>query len=61
MIGNDVLVRGYRNGERFAHRVPYKPKLFVPSHEGDWQSINGRKLAPVEQGSMRMHETSSTI
>jgi DNA polymerase elongation subunit (family B) len=53
LIGDNVLVRGYKDGERFAHRVPYKPKLFVPSHEGDWKSIEGRSLAPVEQGSIR--------
>jgi DNA polymerase elongation subunit (family B) len=53
LIGDSVLVRGYKDGERFAHRVPYKPKMFVPSHEGDWKSIDGRSLAPVEQGSIR--------
>jgi DNA polymerase elongation subunit (family B) len=53
LIGNDILIRGYRNGERYSHRIPYKPKLFVPSNDGDWQSIDGRKLGVVEQGSIR--------
>ena len=53
LIGNHILVRGRKNGERFSHRVQYNPKLFVPSHEGEWKSIEGRSLAPVEQGSIR--------
>jgi DNA polymerase elongation subunit (family B) len=53
LVQNHVLVRGRKNGERHSYRVEYKPKLFVPSHEGDWKSIDGRTLAPVEPGSVR--------
>ena len=34
MVGNDFLVRGYENGERFESRdAEYRPTLFLPDLE----------------------------
>jgi hypothetical protein len=29
--GNNILWRGYQDGERFAHKVPFKPSLYMPA------------------------------
>jgi len=52
-FGNSLLVRGYKNGHKFQDRVNFAPTLFVPSENGDWKSLDGTKLAPVELDSMR--------
>jgi DNA polymerase elongation subunit (family B) len=51
--GRNLLVRGYNNGTRFETKVPYKPKLFIPSSEGDWKTIYGQPLKPVNFDSMK--------
>ena len=28
-LGNNILYRGYKNGKRVAHKIPYKPTLYV--------------------------------
>lgn len=41
--GNNVLYRGYENGERVSRKVPFKPSLFVESNlQSDWKSFSGK-------------------
>ena len=55
--GNNILWRGYENGKRFSHRVPYKPTLYLhtkKSGEEGYKSLKGNfKLSPQKFGSMR--------
>jgi len=41
--GNFILHRGYKDGKRFAERVPYKPYLFVPNKDGEYRSLVGEQ------------------
>ena len=52
-FGNDILVRGYRDGNRYSERVRFSPTLYVPAEGGDWKSLTGRPLKPIEFDSMR--------
>ena len=53
-VGDNLLVRGYRNGKRFSDRVHYRPKLFVPSKkETIWHSIEGAPIEAMEFPGMR--------
>jgi len=47
---NDILLRGYENGQRVQHRVPYKPYMFVPSKLGDspYRNLKGKKYDRVD-------------
>ena len=40
LFRNDILLRGYENGQRVQHRIPYKPYLFIPSKTGNTQYRN---------------------
>jgi len=40
LFRNDILLRGYENGQRVQHRIPYKPYLFIPSKTGNSQYRN---------------------
>lgn len=53
---NKILWRGYENGERFSHTVPFSPTLYLHTKksEGDYKSLYGDKsLTPHKFGSMR--------
>ena len=53
--GNKILVRGYDDGVPFSERVPYKPRMFVPSKKPNpgWHDIRGLPLDRVDFESMR--------
>ena len=53
--GNNILVRGYDDGVAFSERVPYKPRMFVPSKKPNpgWHDIRGLPLDRVDFESMR--------
>jgi DNA polymerase elongation subunit (family B) len=52
--GNNILYRGFEDGENVARRIPYEPTLFVPTVENTgWRGIDGGFLAPVRLDSMR--------
>lgn len=43
--GNKILVRGYRNGERFTDTVAFTPSLFIKSDkESKYRTLNGVKV-----------------
>ena len=53
--GDNILVRGYDEKGAFAHRIPYKPTLYIsPKTKADasWSTIDGRALEPIELGSI---------
>ena len=44
-IGNDILVRGYKDGKRVKGRVEFKPTLYVPTkEETKFRTIDGRPV-----------------
>ena len=53
--GNKILYRGYENGERVQHKIPYKPSLYVESSKatGKYKTLYGKSVEPIEFGSMR--------
>lgn len=52
-FGNTILWRGYEDGVPFMRREQYRPKLFLPSKDGDYTSlIERRRLSPRAFDSM---------
>ena len=58
--GNNLLVRGYKNGKRYATKVKYQPTFFVSTSfnsfhedESSWRSLCGRPVGKVKIDSMR--------
>ena len=54
--GNNILWRGYNNGERFSHKVPFKPTLFMGSKNatGKYTALNGgTAVEPKKFANMR--------
>jgi DNA polymerase elongation subunit (family B) len=51
--GNNLLYRGYEDGQKIQKRIKYQPTLFVATPKGTWKSIDGIKCAPVMMDSMR--------
>jgi len=52
--GNEVFIRGIRNGKRFAEKVPYRPLLFFPNGEepGPWRTPSGQLLTAMRQANI---------
>jgi len=52
--GNNILVRGYKDGHRFKTKVEYKPTLYVPTrNESKFRTIDGRTVDEINPGTMR--------
>lgn len=52
--GNDILYRGYRNGKKIQHRVPYKPSLYVPTNEESrYKTLYGENLKKMPMDSIK--------
>jgi len=51
--GNNILVRGYEDGQRFSYRDSFSPTLFVPATDGEWSTLDGQSVSPVSFGDMR--------
>jgi Kyanoviridae DNA polymerase len=51
--GQQMLVCGYRDGERYKQRVKYEPFLFVKSQKGTYQNIFGDCCARKDFSSIR--------
>ncbi len=53
--GNNLLYRGYENGEAVQERIDFMPVLFVetPKATGKYHTLFGTPVEPVEFGSMR--------
>jgi DNA polymerase elongation subunit (family B) len=54
-LGNNILVRGYKDGKRFTDKVDYNPVLYVSASgkDSDYKTLDGQTVAPVSQGTMR--------
>ena len=52
-FANDILVRGYRDGNKYSERVRFSPTLYVPAEGGDWKSLTGAPLKPIDFDTMR--------
>ena len=50
--GNNILYRGYRNGEAVRERVPFKPKLYVGGKGTEWSTLDGLPVTEVQFDSM---------
>jgi len=48
-FGNNILIRGYKDGQRFQKKVRYRPTMFVksPKAVSGWKNIHGEPLEPV--------------
>ena len=50
--GNQMLYRGYKNGERIRERVKFKPTLFV-NGQSEWRTLDNKPVAPMQFDSMK--------
>ena len=54
LIGNQVLVRGVENGQRYEHRDEFCPTLFVKSKKNSkYRTLSGEAVEPIKPGSVR--------
>ena len=54
LIGNQVLVRGVDNGQRYEHRDEFRPTLFVKSKkDSKYKTLSGEAVEPIKPGSVR--------
>ena len=52
--GDNLLVRGFENGERFEDRISWTPRLYLPTRgESKYKSLDGKKLAPKTYTSIK--------
>ena len=53
--GNNILLRGIEDGQRISDRIPFNPTLYIesPKATGKYRSLYGKKVEPVEMGSMK--------
>ena len=50
----EILLRGYENGERVQHSIPYRPYLFVTSRikNTEFKTLKGVPVDKIEFGSV---------
>ena len=52
--GNNILYRGFEDGERVARKIPFMPTLYVPStHETGWFNLQNQPVLPKTFDTMR--------
>ena len=51
--GNKIYLRGYQNGKRIDEEVEYQPYLFIPSVNGDYLTLDNKKVGKVNFSTMR--------
>ena len=53
--GNNLLYRGFKNGQRVEERIKFKPVLFVQSPKATdrYKTLDGHKVSPIEFDSMQ--------
>ena len=55
IYGDNALVRGVHNGQRFQEKIPFKPKLFVPKKKAGpaiYHNLFGEPLEVIEFGGL---------
>ena len=47
---NDILLRGYEDGQRVQHRIPYKPTLYVHSKNNNslYRNLKGKQVDEIK-------------
>ena len=51
---NDILFRGYKDGQPIRERIQYKPTLYVPGNSNSkFRTLEGRPVDSVNPGTMR--------
>ena len=51
--GNNILVRGYENGEHFSEKVKYQPTLYLKTNKKtSFKSLEGCNLESIQPGSI---------
>jgi len=52
--GNNILYRGYEDGQPFMRKVPFSPTMFYPSEDpsSGWKSLDGRFVTPIRYDNM---------
>ncbi len=54
MIGNQILVRGVENGERFENRDEFYPTLFVKTKKkSKYKTLGGEFVEPIKPGTIK--------
>ena len=54
LIGNQVLVRGVDNGQRYEYRDEFCPTLFVKTKKNSkYRTLSGELVEPIKPGSVR--------
>mgnify|MGYP000397197505 FL=1 len=52
-VGNNILYRGYDNGEQIKKRVPFRPKLYkTGGGPSEWKTLEGVPVMEKEYDSM---------
>ena len=51
---NDILLRGYEDGQRVQHRIPYKPTLYVHSKNNNslYRNLKGKQVDEIKLDSI---------
>ena len=51
---NDILFRGYKDGQPIKERIQYKPTMYIPGRtDSPYKTLEGRPVEPVNPGTMR--------
>jgi len=54
LIGNQILVRGYENGEHFETRDEFYPTLFIKAKkQTKYRTLSGQHVEPIKPGTIR--------
>jgi len=54
MVGDQILVRGYENGQRYSNRELFRPTLYVDSKKkSKYRTLNGDTVEPIKPGTIR--------
>jgi len=52
--GNNILYRGFENGERIEKKIQYSPTLFIPTNKDTgWKTLQNNPVQPVNFDTMR--------
>ena len=54
LYSNQVLERGFENGQRFNDRLDYEPTLYVPtSKSSKYKTLDGRNVDAIKPGTIK--------
>ena len=54
LYSNQVLERGFENGQRFNERLDYEPTLYIPtSKSSQYKTLDGRNVDAIKPGTIK--------